>query len=553
MLRSRSLALGALLVCAVACGDGGGSGTAGSAGTSGSGATGGLASDAGGTGAVDFFTGGTGAVGPGDGGTGGVGGGTGGDSTSVLPAYTCPSEGGAPPSPITSGQAPTLAVATAVGGDATDLLASSVALADGSAALLVIASSPGRTLNTAATSEESCVLYRVSVEGNVTRVATWPHELGAAALVAGDAAGNLVVAGVAHAAFAVGGLPVDSNGDGDGFVYLLDMSTSGDVSAGPSFPFTGDLSLGSLLEAPDGSLAFAGSLTGRLDVGAEAIEPPAFDSGPLQAAFVARLGARRTLAWQRVFHATGMHNDPQALDGTGGTDGFGHSSVTDLALTPDDALVVGTVFEGGIDLDDLRFPNDGYTDGLVLKLDQDGSSVWAQHLYGILGAKYVQVIGPEGSGGVSGNAPRDGEVSDLRVDVDADGRVAVTASLVGHALVSGVDLDGSTSGHLTALFAADGALLGALPDGGTDVTFEAGGDIAAWNGSSLFQPALSGSTSWSLAPGGQLLGTKASRLENGPQGLWVTGSFLGSVDLGAGPLASSGCADAFAARFTAAP
>jgi hypothetical protein len=80
--------------------------------------------------------------------------------------------------------------------------------------------------------------------------------------------------------------------------------------------------------------------------------------------------------------------------------------------------------------------------------------------------------------------------------------------------------------------------------------FGATGDIAVWDGSSLFEPALNGATSWSLVPGGQLLGTQAARVQNGSQGLWVTGSFIAGVDLGGGPLASSGCADAFAARFT---
>ncbi len=468
-----------------------------------------------------------------DAGTGAVG--SGGD-TQRDPTYTCLIPPAMLPAPMIEGMSPALAASMAVGGETTDLLTSAVALNDGGSALLV----------TTGMSDEACTLYRISADDVPTALLNFPHEPGRAALVA-EQAGKLVVAGVATRAFTADDVDVATTDGADGFIYLLDVDEHGNVSSSQTFPFTGALSLTALVGNAEGDLVLAGALDGRLDIGDQSIEPPTFEAGPLRATFVARLGARRTLSWQRVFHATGKHNDPPALDGAGGTDGFGQSTATDLAWTPDDGVVVSSVFSGGIDLDDLRFPNDDYTDGLVVELDRRGTTRWGEHIHGLIGA-YVAGSPPSSSGGTGANIPSDGTLRDLRVDVDANGRVAATAAFRGYVDSDGVELDGGTSGHLSVVLDGDGAVINALPDGGDDVSFDANGDVVLWNGSSLFALALDGSSPWTLAPVGQLLAGKPSRLRRGPNGLWLAGSFLGAIDFGGGLIASNGCADAFAAR-----
>jgi hypothetical protein len=531
MSRLRSLSLAALVVTAVACGAGtptgahdGGGGTS----PGGGGSGGNVAGDAG------SLSGGTGGSRPIDGG--------GGDGGFLDPAYTCPTTTPAPAPPVTQGTPPGLAAGSAIGDSDTDLLASVAVLPDGGAAVVV---------TTGNQADEECTLYRVSADGTPTALVSWPHETTRAALVAAEAGGKLAVAGVATAAFTAGGADMGAPDDSsDGFVFLLDVDADGTVGATATFPFTGDLELSALAATPDDKLVLAGALTDHLDVAGHAVAPPAFDVGPLRAAFVVRLDAHRALDWQRVLHATGKLNDPPAYDGAGGTDGFGQSSATDVAVAPDGGVVVSAVFTGGIDLDDIRLPNDDYSDGLVVKFDDAGNLVWTQQIYGLIGAYLVNTT-PPASGGVSGNIPPDGTVRDLSLDIDTGGRVAVTGALVGHAKLGDIGLDGGMRGHFTTVIDAGGVVTSAVPDGGVAVTFDASGNVVLWDGSSLFALGADGSSPWTLMPGGQILAGKPSRVRAGSQGLWLAGSFLAAVDLGAGALEAGGCADAFVARYTA--
>jgi hypothetical protein len=522
--RSRSTVLALALLGAVACSgssdsptpnDDGGGGSSGS-GTGGSGAI----SGAGGSGAISG-TSGTSGTSPDDG------------------NYSCPEPPyPTPPVATVQGAVPGLAFSVPLGGESSDILESVVALPDGGA-FVVVAAGPRET----ATPE----LWRVGADGVVAKILAWSDHSEGTAVVGTDDAGNAVIASTATLPFEIDGESIGSTVDAStGFVYVLVVDAEGSLVSQHTFPYVGAVRLNALSLNAEGDLVLAGSLTQSLSFGNDVVSAPEFAevAEPLRASFVVRLNPDFELTWQRVFHATGMHNEPPALDGTGGTDGFGQSSMTDVAWGPDDSVVVTSLFQGGIDLDDERFPNDGVSDGLVVKLDARGRTAWSHHVYGLIGENLPN---PDGSGGSGGFVPQ-GVVHELSVDVAEDGRVAVTGRLDSRAKIGPLLLDAGASGAVTAFFDIDGAMTNAVPDGGTELALDASGALTVWDGASLFALDQEGESAWTLGPGGTLAVVPV-RVARTPTGLLVAGSFLGRLDLGPEPIESAGCADVFIARF----
>ena len=106
-----------------------------------------------------------------------------------------------------------------------------------------------------------------------------------------------------------------------------------------------------------GAIALAGSLTGRLDLGSEGIAVPSFMLDTLPAAFSVRLDATGALVSSRLLPTTGVHNQPLALAGAGGTNGLGRSVATDVEFCPDGGIVMAASFQGAIDLGVTVLPN----------------------------------------------------------------------------------------------------------------------------------------------------------------------------------------------------
>lgn len=542
MARIRSLALALTLVSAVACSDAAEDPARGGGGTGGSG-TGG--SGTGGTGAVGPTAGGTGAVGPGAGGTGAdayggtSGSGTGGSSFYGDTFYECPDKPYAAPSAmVLTGDPPAIVARAALGDEATELLLSAVALPDGGAAAIAARG----------TQEESeFVLLGVGGDGSATELLSWTRVADQRAFVAADSDGNVTVAGVAIEPLEFDGemLGTELGSEADGFVYVVDIDASGAVTERHAFPFEGGVALQAIRANADGELALAGSLTTRLEIGDAVVETPEFEVEPLNSSFVLRLDAERELVWQRVFHATGKHNDPPSLDGTGGTDGFGQSGAVDVAWGSDGSVVASAMFMGGIDLDDVRYPNDGSQDVLVVKLDADGETAWSKHVYGVLA---THLPNPDGAGGIGGTIP-ESRLGVFHVAVAPNGRVALTGSLSSRAVIDGTVVDAGQGGALTVVLTGDGEIESAVPDGGNDLVFGPDGKLTVWDGNSIFGLEADGSSAWARSFAPASLTGPESRLLPGPEGPLVVGSFVGKLDLGGETLESSGCADVFVTRF----
>ncbi len=492
-------------------------------------------SDAGGAG-------GTGAIGPrgGDAGTGadGCGGDAGGWQCD--PVYACPtSPYTEPPAAVVVGDFPSMSSHHLMGRGEIDLLSSMTPLPSGGFATILL-----RGTYDAMGFE----LTRTLADGSVVPLYAWPGTREHNALVRADAQGNLVVAGVAYNTFSIGDASFVRETSEDvtgGFIYLLKIDEQGSIGLSKTFAFIGSVRLEAAGVSPTGEIALAGKVGGELSADSETLESPVYDGGTLESAFALRLDSDGALVHTSLFHATLTHNDPPPLDGAGGSDGYGRSSITDVAFWPDGALVVTSVFNGTIVVGDERLPNDGDADGLIVTLDPTGEPLWTRHVHGRHGEV---IVNTGGSGGISGSIPAGVVGGALSVGVGDDGKVTVTGALQSRAVLENTELDPGPYGFFTAIFDRDGTLVGANSDGGSKVVRLGSQGSVFWDNASLVQMDDQGTVLSSFAPGGQLVGGVPTELARGDS-LLFSASFVGRIDLGSVELDSAGCADTFVAAF----
>jgi hypothetical protein len=483
--------------------------------------------------------GGTGAVSRGGtGGSGADGCGADGGSYQCDWVYSCPaSPYPEPPAAVIGGDFPPMSSEHRMGRDEVDVLGSVAPLPDGGfATILLRGMYPAMSFS----------LTRTGADGSVFPLFSWPGTREHNALVRADAQGNLVVAGVATSALTIGDASFVRETSEDvygGFIYLVTIDPQGALVASKTFAFRGELSLEAASVSPSGEIALAGQVTGELAADTETIASPVSDAGELRSGFALRLDPEGALVSSRLFHATLTHNDPPPLDGSGGTDGFGRSSITDVAFWPDGALVVTGIFSGGIVVGDERLPNDGDDDGLIVTLDEAGEPLWTRHVHGRIGET---IPNTGGSGGVAGTIPP-GVVGALRVGLGDDGKMTVTGPLAARAMLENEALDTGTRGFFSAVLDRDGAVLAANSDGGSKVVRLGSTGSAFWDGGSLVLMDDLGTELSSLTPGGQLLSTYGELVRG--DNLLFSASFLGRIDLGSVTLDSAGCADTFVAAF----
>jgi hypothetical protein len=430
---------------------------------------------------------------------------------------------------------PSLAWAAAPGSDVPEVLDGVAALPNGDLALAIWKQAPtGSTI----------AVSRLKPDGTIGWSHEWASPMGARALVDTNSAGTTFVASFATGPFDVGGVTIGSGTTGT-FAYLVQLDEAGVVTSHAAFPYSGTIELNSLRIRADGELALAGSLTNSVDFGGGPTAVPSFMQDVLRAAFVARFAASGAHLWTRLYPTTGVHNDPMALPGNGGTNGLGQSSAADVAWTPDDGLVVAASFQGAIDIGSTQLPNDDLDDALVLKLDSAGATVWHRHATSLLGENI-----PGNTGGSAGFIPS-GKINSSAVAVASQGRVTVTGTLSNRArLDNGALLDAQGEGYFSIVVESDGSIVSALADGGVDVVHDAAGNTRYWDGAALFGLAPNGSTAFSLTPGGKLLLTRRGRLIRTADGVVLAGTFFERLDVGGSELESAGCADPFVAVFS---
>lgn len=457
-------------------------------------------------------------------------------------AYACPASPYVEPSAaVVVGNFPSMLSAHRMGRDETDWFASMAPLPDGGYATILLRGTYDAM---------SFALTRNGADQTVVPLFSWPGTRENNAFVRADAQGNLVVAGVASSAFTIGDTSIDyvpSEVTTGGFIYLVRIDQENTINWSKTFEYQGHVRLEAAGVSPAGEIALAGQVSGELTLDSGTLASPVYSDTALQSAFTLRLDPDGALVSSSLFHATGTHNDPPPLDGAGGTEGYGQSSITDVAFWPDGALVVTAAFRGGIVVGDERLPNDGVQDALIVTLDEASEPVWIRHVHGRMG-EIIPNTG--GSGGISGSIP-DGVVGALGVGVGDDGKVTVTGPLSGRAVLENTNVENGDFGDFTAVFDRDGALVGANSGGGTKVVRLGSQGSVIWDYGNLVHVDDQGTVLSSLAFGGEFLSVPAE-LARGDNLLFAT-SFVGRLDLGSEKLDSAGCADTFVASFGLPP
>jgi hypothetical protein len=438
-----------------------------------------------------------------------------------------------PPPAEVIGSAPPLAWSSAIGSELPDGV-DDVASAPGGDVLVALWRRSGESSAT--------VVQRMKPDGSVAWSLSLPTARAARSVLASDTAGNAYLAGLASAPFELGGATIAPQTalDGGEFVYVLKLEANGGLVWSKAFAYTASLELRAIRVSSSGAIALAGSLMGRLDLGGNELTVPSFMLDTLPAAFVLRLDAAATLVSSRLLPTTGVHNQPLALPGAGGTNGLGRSVATDVEFCPDGGIVMAASFQGAIDLGITVLPNDDLLDAVVLKIDASGAPEWSRHVHSMLGETI-----PGNAGGAAGFIP-EGSVSPAALAVSPEGRIAVTGQLRNRAYLDDRLLNTRGEGFFTAVFEANGALASAVTEGGTDVVFD-GAATTIWDGSKLFRIGPDGSTAWVRKLGGTFLYTRTGRLLTTSEGLVFSGTFFGRADLGGATLDSAGCADGFVA------
>jgi hypothetical protein len=258
--------------------------------------------------------------------------------------------------------------------------------------------------------------------------------------------------------------PVDDDCDG------LAPACKGDPLWGKRFGDAGSQGAWSIATDPKGNVLVTGYVSGAID----------FGSGPLISAgggdiFVAKLDPSGAPVWSRRFG-----------------DGAAQAGLSIVADSAANVFVTGYL-NGAVDFGNGALTSAGNSDGFLVKLDADGTTLWSQIF-----------------GGTSYDAGQS-------LAVDSNGNVVVTGYFSGT-----IDLGG---GPLSSAGGTDVFLAKLDPDG-----------KHIWSkrfGDAMFQ-------------GGQSVAV------GGAGDVFVTGNFKGTIDFGGDVLASAGGKDAFVAKLDAA-
>ncbi len=362
--------------------------------------------------------------------------------------------------------------------------------------------------------------------------AVWARRFGDAAIyqegldVAADAQGNVLVTGYFEGSITFGGTTLVSAGATDAFLVKLDPG--GDVLWAKRFGSSGAQYGQSIGVDPQGNVALLADGFGSLDFGGGALV-----SAGNYDMFVAR------------FDPSGAHLWSKRFGGASADVGQG------LAVDPAGDVIFTGRSDAPLDFGGGALPAAGALDALVVKLDPLGSLIWDRRL------------------GDGANQFGVDVAADLQGDVYVTGGFEGTVSLGGGALSAqgAVDLFAgkltSTGAHVwSKRYGAPGAnpvvlglAAGAFGDvfiaGQTDGAIDLGGGVLPAGGALdafVVRVDASGGHAWSkrFGAGGNQYASGAAA--DGLGHLFLTGYFEQSIDLGAGPLTSSGGLDIFVAK-----
>lgn len=345
--------------------------------------------------------------------------------------------------------------------------------------------------------------------------------------VAAEPTGGAVVVGQLGGVADFGGETLESAGGDDIFIAWVDPG--GEVTRRLRLGDANPQEARAVAVASDGSVLLAGAMSGAVDFGGDT-----WTSAGGRDGYVAKLAPDGSPAWGLRFGDAGY----QAAAG--------------VAVDPAGQVLLAGAFSGSVTLGDTVTSAGGH-DALIAKLGADGTPLWSRSLGGPLDQRAHGVAVD-----AAGEAVVVGEFA---------GTVGIGGSTVGSAGASDafvLKLDdagelrwlrrfGGSGAETARRVAADGA--GGVVIGGefSNSLNLGGGPLAGSGGGGLFVGKFDGSGGHVWSKG--LPGSGGSRLEglavSADGGVAITGSLVGTLEIGGVELVSDGDADVFAARLDA--
>ena len=349
------------------------------------------------------------------------------------------------------------------------------------------------------------------------------------AFTAVDAKGNIALGGTYNGTLQVGDETLVAKQNG---MFALALSPEGDALWARSFIGGNDSVLSRVAFAPDGGVLLAGYTTGGLlDLGQGPIGDPGWSTG-----FVAKLGADGATSWA------------VPLDGLG-------VRVTSVAAGADGQMWVTGRFQIKVQIGSFALEGTGGSIPFFAKLDASGGVLLAKAIPGE-GSRVGNsvAVSPDGgaliagdfdntvdlgSGPVVVNGPYDGFV--LSVDAAGNARWGVTFGGTGVDSIGGVAAAHDGGAWITGGFSH------AIDFGATHIESKGLTDafVARLDGEGKF--------TYARAFGGSSSGgdTGMSVAVDPDGNAFVTGTYMGTADLGSGPVTSAGLLDVYLAKVAA--
>jgi cysteine-rich repeat protein len=358
----------------------------------------------------------------------------------------------------------------------------------------------------------------------------WSRRLGGTSTdvgfdIAVDSAGNVLLTGYFQGTADFGGGPLSSAGGDDVFVVKLDAQ--GQHLWSRRFGGTGDDSVEDIAVDGAGNVLLTGYFQGTAD----------FGGGPLSSAgpgdiFAVKLDAQGQHLWSRRF------------GGTGNDSGYG------IAVDSADNVLLTGYFQGTADFGGGPLSSAGNNDIFAVKLDAQGQHLSSRR-FGGTSNDYGDDIAVDSAGNVLltgyfqgtadfGGGPlySAGSTDIFAVKLDAQGQHLWSRRLGGTSddFGAGIAVDSAGNLLLTGYFQG-------TADFGGGPLYSAG----SWD---FFAAKLDtqGQHLWSRRFGGTSGDLSASIAVDSAGNVLLTGYFGGTVDFGAGPLASAGSTDIFAVK-----
>jgi Beta-propeller repeat len=343
--------------------------------------------------------------------------------------------------------------------------------------------------------------------------------------IAKDTTGNVYVAGGFQGTVDFGAGPLTSAGGTD--IFLLKLDANGTPLWSRRFGGAGDdVGYGVAVDG-SGNAYLTGSFQGAVNFGSGLLA-----SAGGADAFVLKVDTAGNTLWSRSFGAAGDDvGNGVAVDGAG------------------NAYLTGS-FHGAVDFGTGALASAGGSDVFVVKLDSNGNTLWSRRFGGSADG-VGNGVALDGSGNPyltgsfhgavdlgSGPLASAGGADIFALKLDTTGATVWSRAFGGPSddLGSSVAVDGSGNAYLT------GSFQGAVDFGAGPLTSAGGTDIF------LLKLDPTGSPSWSNVYGGPSNDLGSAVTLDGTGNAYLTGSFQGLVDFGAGPLASSGGMDVFLAK-----